>query len=128
MPPAYPPTLEVFYSPACAPCRLELPVVAAFAKEGGRVQVTILDQEDRARDQLRKVSAALETNAKTDIAALPGAVLRTAGDSDGILPYARSTANSRICAKWEGRLTIEKARSLIAACARAFTSRPPPRS
>ena len=49
MPPDLPPpVLEVFYSPSCAPCRLELPAVAEIAGEAGtRVRIVILDPEER---------------------------------------------------------------------------------
>ena len=49
-----PPVLEIYYSPVCAPCRLDLPIVAEFAKEdGSRVRIVILDQVPRAKADLR---------------------------------------------------------------------------
>jgi len=62
MPPDLPPpVLEVFYSPTCAPCRLELPAVAEIAGAGGtRVRIVILDQEERTRSELRAVSPQLD--------------------------------------------------------------------
>jgi|SRR5437763_14672671 len=59
MPPDLPPpVLEVFYSPSCAPCRLELPAVAEIAGEAGtRVRIIILDQEERTRGAARRVAA-----------------------------------------------------------------------
>ena len=119
-----PPVLEVFYSPSCAPCRLELPVVAQIADgQGVQVRIVILDQEERARQELREVSPALETAAATRIAASPNELLREAGDDKGILPYARSLAASgEVCARWSGGLTLSRARSLLAACAQRVIS------
>jgi hypothetical protein len=130
LPPDLPPAvLEVFYSPTCAPCRLELPAVAEFSgSRNATVRIIILDQEERARAELRAVSPRLEAIATGPSAASPGDVLRAAGDANGILPYARFvTADGEVCAKWSGGLTISRAKSLLAACARLATSprRPP---
>ena len=125
LPPDLPPaTLEVFYSPTCTPCRLELPAVAEIAgQDGVRMRIVILDDEDRARAELRAVSVRLEAVAKSKAGESPNAVLRDAGNDTGILPYARSiTANGEVCAKWSGRLTVARARSLLAACARLIPS------
>jgi thiol-disulfide isomerase/thioredoxin len=129
MPDLPPPVLEVFYSPSCAPCRLELPVLANVAgQDGVRVRIVILDQEERSRDELRAVSADLEA-ASTSPAGVPGDVLRAAGDANGILPYARSLApNGEVCGKWSGGLTLSRAQDLLAACARFITSPRRPRS
>ena len=120
-----PTTLEVFYSPICAPCRLELPVVAAFAAESGaHVRIVIVSDEARAREELHAVSPQLEAAADVQTTLSVGAALRAAGNSDGILPYARAVqSDGKVCAKWEGRLTLAKARKLVAACARTI-SRP----
>ena len=121
LPPDLPPaTLEVFYSPTCTPCRLELPAVAEIAgRDGVRVRVVILDDEDRARAELRAVSVRLEAVAESKVGESPNAVLRDAGNDTGILPYARSVAsNGAVCAKWSGRLTVARAVNLLAACAR----------
>jgi thiol-disulfide isomerase/thioredoxin len=126
----FPPVLEVFYSPTCAPCVLELPVVAEFAKTGGaRVRIVIVDEEARARAELRAVSSTLETEAVARTAASPGTVLRKAGDTYGILPYARTVAsNGMVCAHWGGRLTATKARQLVEACSQSAISPARPRS
>jgi thiol-disulfide isomerase/thioredoxin len=121
LPPDFPPaTLEVFYSPTCTPCRLELPAVAEIAaRDSVRVRVIILDGEERARAELRAVSAQLEAIAESKVGESPNAVLRDAGNDTGILPYTRSvTPNGAVCAKWSGRLTVARAASLLAACAR----------
>jgi hypothetical protein len=124
LPPDFPPpVLEVFYSPSCVPCRLELPVVAEVAgEEGVRARIVILDQEERARAELRAVSSRLEAIATGPSMASPGDTLRAAGNANGILPYARGvTADGDVCAQWSGGLTIGRARSLLAACARLVT-------
>jgi hypothetical protein len=121
LPPDLPPaTLEVFYSPTCTPCRLELPAVAEIAsRDGVRVRVVILDDEDRARAELRAVSVRLEAIAESKVGEAPSAVLHDAGNDTGILPYARSvTSSGAICAKWSGRLTVTRAANLLAACVR----------
>ncbi len=118
-----PPVLEVFYSPTCAPCRLELPVVAQLVNQGGvRVHVVILDQEERAREELREVSVDLEASAEGRYDKVPNAVLRAAGNSNGILPYARTlAANGAVCAKWAGGLTLTRIRDMLDACARLIS-------
>jgi len=123
-----PPTLEIFYSPSCAPCRAELPVLAEFASQDGtHVRIIIISEEVRAREELRAVSPLLESVAESRVEESPGTVLRAAGNSSGILPYARSiAANGDVCARWEGRLTLARARDLATACARLIAS-PAPR-
>ena len=125
MPPdVSPPVLEVFYSPTCAPCRLELPAVAEIVHgKQARVHIVILDQEERARSELRAVSDALNSVA-TASAKMPADVLRASGDEHGILPYARSlTADHEICAKWSGGLSVARAKELLAACSRLISPR-----
>ena len=115
-----PPVLEVYYSPTCAPCRLELPALAEFVKtDGGRVRIVLLDQELRARRELRAVSAALENDAVSHNGDKPRDVLLAAGDGDAILPFVRSILpGGKVCARWRGRLTLWRARELVAACGR----------
>ncbi|MCW5737764.1 MAG: hypothetical protein KIS73_26830 [Enhydrobacter sp.] len=119
------PVLEVFYSPSCAPCRLELPVVAQIAAgQEARVRIVILDQPARARNELRTVSPALEA-AAVDPAdgTSPREVLRAAGEDRSILPYARSlTPDGAVCAKWSGGLTMARAQGMLDACRRLLTS------
>ena len=123
-PAAPPPVLEVYYSPTCAPCRLELPAVAEFLREDGRrVRIVILDQATRAHDELQTVSLQLAARAIAAPNKNPRAALRAAGDDDGMLPYARAVApNGEVCAQWRGGLTLERARSLIATCAKAISA------
>ena len=113
-----PPILEVYYSPSCAPCRLELPAVAEFAREdGSHVRIVIVDQQARAREELQAASPQLAATAIAAKKENPRALLLAAGDSDGILPYARVIApDGNICAKWRGPLTLERAKMLIASC------------
>ena len=124
---APPPVLEVFYSPTCAPCRLELPVLAEFAtKEGIRIRIVVLDQENRARRDIRETSPILERHVVRTSAADPRVALLAAGDADGILPYARAmTPDGAICASWRGGLTLQRARMLMTACKRVIS--PPER-
>lgn len=119
-----PPVLEVYYSPTCAPCRLELPALAQFAATpGNRVRMVILDQEARSRAELRAVSPQLEVNAVVSAPAAPRAVLREGGDPYAILPYARVLSPAgNACAHWGGRLSVPKARDLVASCAPEFSS------
>ncbi|HUO90644.1 MAG TPA: thioredoxin family protein [Rhizomicrobium sp.] len=112
------PVLEVYYSPTCAPCRLELPVLAEFVKaDGARLRIVILDDEKRARSDLRDASSALEEAAVAPRQAKPRAALLAARDTDGILPFARALASDgRVCASWRGGLTMLRAKALISAC------------
>jgi thiol-disulfide isomerase/thioredoxin len=128
-----PPVLEVFYSPTCAPCRLELPLLAELAGQADTtLRIVIVDQTEKAQAELRAVSPRLEAIATAPVtgpsSASPGDALRAAGDANGILPYARSlTAAGEVCAQWSGGLTVSRVKSLLAACARLATSprRPP---
>ena len=124
MPDLPPPVLEVFYSPTCTPCRLELPAVAEMAGEPGTVvRIVILDQEERARAELRAVSPRLDALATRASEPSPGQTLRAAGDAGGILPYARAVAASgEVCARWRGGLTVERAREMLATCTEPLTS------
>lgn len=130
LPPDQAPILEVYYAPSCAPCRLELPAVAEFAKSNGaRVRIEIVSDEIRARREISQQSVELAENADANTNATPRAILRSAGDSDSILPYSRSLgADGKACAAWRGRLTLVRARALVSACAHAFISRPSRRS
>ena len=127
---APPPTLEVYYAPSCAPCRLELPAVAEFARvDGSRVRIVIVSDEVRARVDISQVSRALASQAISEAHSTPQATLRAAGDNDGILPFARSlAANGQICARWRGQLTFGRAQQLVSACAHAPISPPSHRS
>ena len=125
MPPDLPPpSLEIFYSSTCVPCRLELPVLAeVVSADGTRMRIFILEQEERARGELRAVSPRLEAIAVGPTTAAPGDVLRAAGNDRGILPYARSVdAQGNVCMMWSGRLTVSRVKRLLAACTRRLTS------
>lgn len=118
-----PPALEVFYSPTCTPCRLELPALSLLARDGTRIRIVLLDQEERARAELRAVSPMLEAAAVGPPAAAPRDVLRAAGNANGILPFARAVAaDETACATWSGGLTVERARTMLAACARIVSA------
>ena len=119
-----PPVLEVYYSPTCAPCRLELPIVAEFARrDGSRVRIVILDQATRARDELNDVSPQLAAMAVSATDKNPRDVLRAAGDADAMLPYARAVASGdRVCSDWRGMLTLARAQNLVQACVNILTS------
>src|SRR5579859_5749635 len=126
---AAPPTLEVFYAPSCAPCRLELPVLARFAKtQDNHLRIVILSEAPRARADLGQGSAALAAVAVTASSHDARTVLRQAGDAEAILPFARSlTANRAMCASWRGTLTIARINNMLTACAR-FNAPHSPRS
>ena len=111
---AVPPALEVYYAATCAPCRLELPVLAAALREGAPVRVMLLTEEKRARAELAAISPDLAAQAVAAPAGQdPRIILRQAGDADGILPFARTS-----CAGWRGTLTLERIRTLLAGCPR----------
>jgi hypothetical protein len=115
--PAALPVLYVYYAPYCAPCRLELPQVAEAARQGLAVTVVILEQEEKARRELAEVSPGLAQWAVTAKGGDPRRTLRDAGDGDGILPYAVARRrDGSSCGSWRGGLTVERIRSLLAAC------------
>lgn len=124
-----PPTLEVFYAPSCAPCRLELPVLATFVKtQSGHLRIVIISEAARGWADLTETSIALTAVAVTASSHDARATLRQAGDTDGILPFARSlSANGAMCASWRGTLTVVRINSLLTACAR-FNAPHSPRS
>jgi hypothetical protein len=101
-----------------------LPAIAEFLREdGSRVRIVILDQTIRARDELGDISPLLAAAAISASKKVPRETLRAAGDDDGMLPYARALSPiGKTCAQWRGRLTLERARSLIASCAKAINA------
>ena len=110
--------VEVYYDSKCAPCRLELPELAkAAADKVVAFKIVILGDSDRGRSQIAAASPALVAHASI----IPGgdarAVLRAAGNEEGILPYARSVkSDGTVCAKWRGMLSVDRIRALLAAC------------
>ena len=103
------PILEVYYADTCVPCRHELPVLAAAARDT-RLVIYVLDRPDHL-DGLRNLAV---VTAPAD----PRTVLRQAGDADGILPYARSVnATGTLCGSWRGILTADRITGLLNACA-----------
>lgn len=115
--PAALPVLQVYYAPYCAPCRLELPQVAEAARQGLAVRMVILEQEDKARRELAEVSPALADWAVMAPGNNPRQALRDAGDEEGILPYAVARQpDGKACGSWRGGLTLERIKSLLAAC------------
>jgi thiol-disulfide isomerase/thioredoxin len=118
-----PAILEVYYAPSCAPCRMELPVLAEVRRrDGAKLRIVIVSDDQKARDTLRAVSPSLAQAAHSPQFADARASLRAAGDPDGILPYARSLSSTgRTCAQWRGGLTLGRVRALVAACARVIS-------
>ena len=113
-----PPVVEVYYASSCTPCRLELPALAHVA-EAGSVPLAIIVLTDRARAEaeLGAVSAKLLPLMRVAASAKSRAVLRAAGDADGILPYARAVrADGTVCGSWRGQLTEARIHALRAAC------------
>jgi hypothetical protein len=120
-----PPVFEIYYAPSCAPCRLDLPVAAALVeRDGVTLRIVIVSDAVKARADLRAVSPALANSAVLPAGQNPRAILRSAGDPDGILPYARTRERGRTCATWRGRLSLDKALQMIAACHQRLTAPP----
>lgn len=120
-----PPVFEIYYAPSCAPCRLDLPVAAELVKRDGvALRIVIVSDAAKALADLRAVSPALANAAELPAEPNPRAVLRGAGDPDGILPYARTRAHGKTCATWRGRLSLAKALEMIAACRKRLTAPP----
>ena len=122
--PLPPPTVEIYYASTCAPCRLELPDIAAFEKSGAaRVRIVILGDAERARDELEAASAALARDAIVAKEKSPRTALLAAGDRDAILPYARVVAaGGEVCATWRGRFVLSRAQGLLDACRRSLSA------
>jgi hypothetical protein len=120
-----PPVFEIYYAPSCAPCRLDLPVAAALVKRDGvSLRIVIVSDTPKALADLRAISPTLEKAAQVSAEQDPRAVLRSAGDPDGILPYARTREAGKTCATWRGRLSLDKALQMIAACKKRLTAPP----
>ncbi len=110
-----PPHLDVYYASTCAPCRLELPVLAAA--RGADIRILIVSEEARAREDMAAVSASLAQTARLAAGRSPRDRLRRAGDDDGILPFTRvARADGSACGAWRGLLTRARILSLLAAC------------
>ena len=125
MPVLPPPVFEIYYAPTCAPCRLDLPVAAELVKRNGvTLQIVIVNDPPKALEDFRTISPALEKAAHVPAEQDPRAVLRRAGDPDGILPYARTRDGGKTCATWRGRLSLDKALQMIAACKKRLTAPP----
>lgn len=120
------PILEVFYASTCTPCRLELPVLAQVQRAGTALRIVVIGDPDRARRELAGAAPQLSLVAVVPAHASPRAILRNAGDADGILPYARAVVpDRRICASWRGILTVSRVNYMLAGC--AHLSAPPRR-
>ncbi len=110
-----PPHLDVYYASTCAPCRLELPVLAAA--RGADIRILIVSEEARAREDLAAVSISLAKTARLANGHSPRDRLRQAGDDDGILPFTRvARADGGTCVAWRGILTRARIAGLLAAC------------
>jgi thiol-disulfide isomerase/thioredoxin len=115
----------MYYASTCAPCQLDLPVAAALVKQNSvKLRIVIIGNAPKALADLKAVSSSLVDAAETTAEQNPRAVLRSAGDSDGILPYARTRDNGKTCATWRGRLSLDKALQMIAACRQRLTAPP----
>jgi hypothetical protein len=114
---ALPPHLDVYYSWTCAPCRLELPALAAAATQGADIRILIVSEEARARADLATISTPLAHTARLAPGNSARARLRQAGDDDGILPFTRAArADGSLCGSWRGILTPGRMLSLLRAC------------
>ncbi|HEY0265208.1 MAG TPA: hypothetical protein VGC16_00560 [Rhizomicrobium sp.] len=112
-----PPHLDVYYASTCAPCRLELPAIAAAVAKGGDIRIVIVSDMPRARAELSAVSPPLAQGARLAEGATPRDRLRRAGDGDGILPFTRAVdGGDATCASWRGLLTRDRIVRLLAAC------------
>jgi hypothetical protein len=121
-----PPILEVYYAPSCAPCRLELPTIAEISRQDGvRIRIVIVGDKEKAMADLHATSPRLDRYAEPGRRGDAREILRRAGNPDGILPYARSvTSDGKNCVRWRGRITLAKARQMLAACKRMVISPP----
>jgi hypothetical protein len=118
-----PPVLEVYYSPACETCRRELPALAILqSHEGAAIRIVILEREKEALADVQSRAPRLLAYVKPP-SGTRDAMLAAAGDEQKLLPYARSVrGDGRVCARWVGRLVVDKARALLLACKRHAAS------
>jgi hypothetical protein len=129
MPLLPPPVFEMYYAPTCAPCRLDLPVAAELLRRSDvELRIMIVSDARKALAELKAVSPALASVAHEAAVQNPRTVLRRAGNADGILPYARTREGGKTCAAWRGRLSLDKALQMIAACRKRLTAPPSRRS
>jgi thiol-disulfide isomerase/thioredoxin len=115
--PIPPAILEVYYAPSCAPCRLELPVLAELVRDDhARVRTVIVSEEAKARRELSEFALGATAVVASRPHSTPRATLLAARDTEAILPYARAlTPAGKVCARWRGRLAVLRARALLAA-------------
>lgn len=113
------PVLEVYYATTCAPCHAELGALAEVIQEGrDKLVIYLLTDAASAREELAAASPSLpERTVALPDGADQRAVLRDAGDAEGILPFARvRTASGRVCAQWRGILTVTRIKKLLKSC------------
>lgn len=112
------PNFEVYYSSACAPCRLEMPVVLRLAEDDtARVVIVLLGDAQRALAELAAISETLPGLTRSAGEHDVRTALKAAGNDRGILPYSRAiTRTGRTCAAWSGVLSLDRARRMLAAC------------
>jgi len=106
------PVLEVYYASTCEPCRKELPALTQVA-DGTKLVIYVLGNAEKAKRELQALADKAVFIGDAD----QRAALRTAGDADGILPFARSVrANGTLCGSWRGILTLDRIRTLLNSC------------
>ncbi len=111
------PHLDVYYASTCAPCRLELPVIAEALAKGTDIRILVVSDLPRARAELSDTAQPLARVARLADGSSPRARLRRAGDGAGILPFASAAAaGTASCASWRGILTRDRIVCLPAPC------------
>lgn len=110
------PMLLNFWSKDCPPCVAELPRLAEFARANPQwtVLLVTMDAPSEAQDFVLAHGVSLPV---LRVGPNPTALLRSAGNRAGVLPYSLALRTGQICARQAGELSLDRLAQWQALCA-----------